>query len=162
MNNPSTLARFIKLSIYLFIFIYLFKKYYRYQILHSCLTELMDKQIIQPEVILLSDPRELLEETNAIEESKEAGVQIEYPIQVNEEEMNIPAVFQISNEGTQDNQSISYEGKLWKIALMCENMSGRTLRKIPLRAHAMYLQKTSSVTLDEYLKALNVAVKNVK
>lgn len=38
-------------------------------------------------------------------------------------------------------------------------MSGRTLRKLPLRTHAMYLQKPT-VTIDEYLNALDEAVKN--
>lgn len=146
---------------YIIITIHNHHLFYRYQILHSCLRELMDKQIIQPEVILLSDPRELLEETIAKEESKEAGAKIEYPITENEEEMNIPPIFQLSNEGIQDeNQLISYEGMLWKIALMCENMSGRTLRKIPLRAHAMYLQRTSSITIGEYLSALYATIKN--
>ena len=120
----------------------------------------MDKQIIQPEVVLLSDPRELLEEITAKEELKVAGLKVEYPIEENEEEMNIPPVFQSINEGIQDNQSLSYEGILWKIALMCENMSGRALRKIPLRAHAMYLQRTSSVTLIEYLNALQAILTN--
>ena len=40
-----------------------------------------------------------------------------------------------------------------------QNMSGRTLRKLPLRTHAMYLQRPT-VTLEEYLSALEEAVKN--
>jgi hypothetical protein len=32
----------------------------RYQILHSCLSELMDKGVVRPACLLLSDPRDLL------------------------------------------------------------------------------------------------------
>jgi hypothetical protein len=78
----------------------------------------MAKQIITPEVLLLSDPRELIEETQAIQESEQNGVKVQYPIS-NDDEMNIPLVFQKQAEGLSD-ESVSYEARLWKIAITCE------------------------------------------
>lgn len=98
MGHPSTLAR--------------------YQILHSCLVELIEKRIIAPEVILLSDPRELFEENAGIQESIQNGVKPQYTIS-SEEEVNVPLAFQKQAEGLIDEQT-SYEGRLWKIALACE------------------------------------------
>jgi hypothetical protein len=96
----------------------------RYQILHSCLVELMEKHIISPEVILLSDPRELIEESQGIQESVENGVIPQYAIST-EDEMNIPMAFQKQAEGLLD-ETVSYEGRLWKIALSCEVSSSFT------------------------------------
>lgn len=78
----------------------------------------MEKQIIVPEVILLSDPRELLEEATGLQESIDNGMKPLYPIS-SEEEVNIPLAFQKQAEGLTDEQ-VSYEGRLWKIALGCE------------------------------------------
>ena len=91
---------------------------FRYQILHSCLMELMEKRIISPEVILLSDPRELIEESQGIQESSESGVKPQYIIST-DEEMNIPLAFQKQVEGILD-EKLSSEGRLWNIALSCE------------------------------------------
>jgi hypothetical protein len=78
----------------------------------------MEKHIISPEVILLSDPRELIEESQGIQESAENGEKPQYVI-TTDEEMNIPLAFQKQTEGLLG-ENLSYEGRLWSIALSCE------------------------------------------
>ncbi|XP_019886529.1 pachytene checkpoint protein 2 homolog isoform X2 [Ooceraea biroi] len=50
--------------------------------------------------------------------------------------------------------------KLLKISEMSEGLSGRTLRKIPFLAYALYLPRlsTSKIALDEFLPAMRTAV----
>lgn len=48
--------------------------------------------------------------------------------------------------------------RLMDIARLSNGLSGRTLRKLPLLAHAWFIQK-DQITLDEYLTALDGAVK---
>lgn len=48
--------------------------------------------------------------------------------------------------------------RLWSIAELSKGLSGRTLRKLPLLAHAWFIRK-DQVTLNEYLAALEEAVK---
>jgi hypothetical protein len=93
----------------------------------------MAKQIITPEVILLSDPGELIEETQAIQESEEAGVKTQYPIS-NDDEMNVPLVFQKQAEGLSD-ERVSAEARLWKIAISCEVTDPHLLRYFQLMGH---------------------------
>lgn len=59
-----------------------------------------------------------------------------------------------SNENVAANES----NRLWHIAQVSQGLSGRTLRKLPLLAHAWFIQK-DQVTLNEYLNALENAVK---
>jgi len=47
--------------------------------------------------------------------------------------------------------------KLYEIASKSQGLSGRTLRKLPFMAHALYLQGCP-VSLDEYLEAMSKAV----
>lgn len=56
----------------------------------------------------------------------------------------------------------SYALKLKQISEFCEEgISGRSLRKLPLLSHAFYLNHISnSVTLEQYLLAIETALKN--
>jgi hypothetical protein len=49
------------------------------------------------------------------------------------------------------------ERLLYLVARLCRGMSGRGLRKLPVKAHAYYLQRPSS-TLVDFLSALRATV----
>jgi len=57
-----------------------------------------------------------------------------------------------------ENDATRLSLRLWKIAELSEGLSGRTLRKLPFLAHALYLQ-ADSTGLERYLEALHLAVK---
>ncbi|XP_050395738.1 pachytene checkpoint protein 2 homolog isoform X1 [Patella vulgata] len=56
-----------------------------------------------------------------------------------------------------ENEATSVSLQLRNIALKSQGLSGRTLRKLPFIAHAMFIQK-STVGLEEYMLALSKAV----
>ncbi|GFR69859.1 pachytene checkpoint 2-like protein [Elysia marginata] len=56
-----------------------------------------------------------------------------------------------------ENGATTYSLKLYNVAGKSMGLSGRTLRKLPFLAHALYLQG-SPVTLEAYLDALSLAV----
>ena len=53
------------------------------------------------------------------------------------------------------------EEKLLRIAQQCSGFSGRSLRKLPLKAHAMYLQR-KKVSLEQYLDAIATTIHQQK
>lgn len=53
--------------------------------------------------------------------------------------------------------SASLEGKLLHIAEQCNGYSGRSLRKLPLKAHAMCLQR-KRVSMEQYLNAIATTI----
>jgi hypothetical protein len=77
----------------------------RYKILQSCLSELMDKGVISPSQLILSDPSAREEE----EQEQDMGEEI-------------PVVFNNLNEGL-SSRSRSAESYLWDIATQCEVLS---------------------------------------
>lgn len=48
--------------------------------------------------------------------------------------------------------------KLLKISELCVGVSGRILRKLPFLAHAIFLKQKETVTMQEYLLALKLAI----
>lgn len=97
----------------------------RYQILHSCISELMQKGIIYPS------------------------------IQINLEHENMNPTFSGSMHSL--DCSLTPEQMLNLIAYKCEGMSGRGLRKLPMKAHAFYLQRPR-VTLLDFMRALKLTL----
>jgi hypothetical protein len=77
----------------------------------------------------------------------------------------IPISVSIEREEDRDINEVSYwkmdemapEKQLERVAILCEGMSGRGLRKLPVKAHAFYLQR-AVVTLHEYIAALLLTV----
>ncbi|CAK9299623.1 unnamed protein product [Gordionus sp. m RMFG-2023] len=57
----------------------------------------------------------------------------------------------------QEQLSTTHSIRLYDISKISEGFSGRTLRKIPFLAHALYLKK-NVCTMDEYLKALESTI----
>jgi SpoVK/Ycf46/Vps4 family AAA+-type ATPase len=53
------------------------------------------------------------------------------------------------------------EHQLLNIALQCDGYSGRSLRKLPLKAHAMYLQR-KKVSIEQYLNAIATTIEQQK
>jgi DNA polymerase III delta prime subunit len=87
----------------------------RYQILSTCLGELMRVGVIENSPLLDVSCVELLK--------------------------SVP------------NDATRFSLKLYDVAKLSEGLSGRTLRKLPFLAHALYIQ-TDNCTLDEFLDAL--------
>ncbi|XP_005090335.1 pachytene checkpoint protein 2 homolog [Aplysia californica] len=56
-----------------------------------------------------------------------------------------------------ENSATVYSLKLYNIASKSQGLSGRTLRKLPFMAHALFL-RGSPVTLEEYLEAMSRTV----
>ena len=50
------------------------------------------------------------------------------------------------------------ECQLYQISLLADGLSGRALRKLPLKAHAIYIQRPVA-TISEFLWALQEAIK---
>nr|XP_002741639.1 PREDICTED: pachytene checkpoint protein 2 homolog [Saccoglossus kowalevskii] len=57
-----------------------------------------------------------------------------------------------------ENDATKLSMRLWEIANQSHGLSGRTLRKLPFLAHALYIQ-TRTVSLKDYLAALSEVVK---
>jgi hypothetical protein len=84
----------------------------------------MEKNIISSSQIILSDPRELCEEKQRAEKETgevedEGGMVYSGTILEEEGRGTIPAAFRPENEGFASSD-ITNEGKLWKIASLCE------------------------------------------
>eukprot|EP00596_Hydrurales_sp_CCMP1899_P006837 CAMPEP_0119050228 /NCGR_PEP_ID=MMETSP1177-20130426/68769_1 /TAXON_ID=2985 /ORGANISM="Ochromonas sp, Strain CCMP1899" /LENGTH=393 /DNA_ID=CAMNT_0007028383 /DNA_START=17 /DNA_END=1195 /DNA_ORIENTATION=+ len=84
----------------------------RYAIIRSCLLELMDRGMIQPHMAINSD---------CINEALAALSVSKHDLEVMRDDMFSP------------------EELLYKVATLCEGMSGRGLRKLPVKAHAFFL-----------------------
>jgi SpoVK/Ycf46/Vps4 family AAA+-type ATPase len=48
--------------------------------------------------------------------------------------------------------------KLIKLAELANGLSGRSLRRLPLQAHALHVRSSSAVSMEEYLSALERAI----
>ena len=89
----------------------------RYQILHSCLLELVRVGILQhdgPKILSFQEQQETPNESTTL---------------------------------------------LLSCAQQAEGLSGRSLRRLPLQAHAQYLQGRESVLVNDFLQALSLAIK---
>ncbi|PWN93079.1 AAA-domain-containing protein [Acaromyces ingoldii] len=51
---------------------------------------------------------------------------------------------------------------LWHLAESCVGISGRTLRKLPVMAHARYLDVGAKTTPDRWARAMSLALRDVK
>lgn len=138
----------------------------RYSILRSCLQELSEKKVISPPCVLAADPPhqqasaqgrgELLNSGGTKIDNWAASTDNSSPDMVVD-----PASGNTLDTWQHEMQSGSSESKLLDIAMRCEGYSGRSLRKLPLKAHAMYLQR-KRVSLDQYLKAIMTTISHDK
>lgn len=103
----------------------------RYEIIRSCLTELQRVGIIQPSEHPLVHYDELSRRQQAAAQNQpKAGVGA---------------------------AAVETSMQLRQVALECEGMSGRFLRKLPFQAHAFYVQ-SATVSMGRYLQAMTKAV----
>lgn len=61
--------------------------------------------------------------------------------------------------GDSKNSAVENSRNLKRISELTEGLSGRTIRKLPFLAHALFLNKPKT-TLADFLKALEQAVRN--
>ncbi len=102
----------------------------RYEILRSCLHELMRVNIIQPAIAI---PNFLL---------------------VSDQKMETDGQH---NSSDFKHVALSLGCQLHQIALDGSCMSGRTLRKLPFQAHAFFLQSASAADTASFIDALRLA-----
>ena len=119
----------------------------RYKILQSCLHELSAKNVISPQIKIANSvdgtayiTQHAQVEGNHLEKWAKTG----------------DSPFDNSRGNVDMNESV--ELKLQEIAQQCEGYSGRSLRKLPLRAHAMFLQR-KKVTVMQFLDAIDATIK---
>ncbi|KAM9783250.1 pachytene checkpoint protein 2 homolog [Neosynchiropus ocellatus] len=67
-------------------------------------------------------------------------------------------LFELETMGFARSEVSEHSLTLWNIALTSKGLSGRALRKAPFLAHALFV-KTPTVTLERFLEALDLAVK---
>lgn len=103
----------------------------RYEILRSCIQELLRVGII-------------------VTKDKETGVQLWKYNQ---------AVAASNKSGNGDVTRIAISSaKLLALAEASDGLSGRSLRRLPLQAHALFVRRSTDVSLDNYLDALKGAI----
>jgi len=71
---------------------------------------------------------------------------------------NLPDLRTLKMMGLQENKANSVSFRLLEVARKSYGLSGRTLRKLPFLAHAMYLQSYTVVTQEQFIHALSCAV----
>jgi len=71
---------------------------------------------------------------------------------------NLPDLRMLKMMGHQENKANSISFRLLEVARKSYGLSGRTLRKLPFLAHAMYLQHYTVVTQEQFVQALSSAV----
>ena len=71
---------------------------------------------------------------------------------------NLPDLRTLQMMGLQENKANSISFRLLEVARKSVGLSGRTLRKLPFLAHAMFLQGYTVVTQEQYVQALSSAV----
>ena len=115
----------------------------RYEILRSCLLELMQSQIIVPVVPIA--PMDASLQLEIVEWFRSANIASRIDNIRDKkgcEQMVLPLITTWTNTQV-----------LYLVSYLAINRSGRQLRKLPLNAHACYVRKPR-VTLEEYLLAL--------
>jgi len=71
---------------------------------------------------------------------------------------NLPDLRMLKMMGLQENKANSLSFRLLEVARKSYGLSGRTLRKLPFLAHAMFLQSHMVVTQEQFVQALSSAV----
>jgi len=71
---------------------------------------------------------------------------------------NLPDLRMLKMMGLQENKANSISFRLLEVARKSYGLSGRTLRKLPFLAHAMFLQSYTIVTQEQFIQALSSAV----
>eukprot|EP01034_Spumella_vulgaris_P024389 gene24389-30733_t len=155
----------------------------RFNILHSCLLELMNKGVIQPAVSLSDDwkaaaaaVQERCAGVIAADDSSSSSSSAHLDVQA-----YLDSVLQLPRLSGMD--AGSYHGAaevmedtdaylelfhralgelppaqyLYVIAAIAEGMSGRTLRKLPIKAHSFFLQRPA-VSLTDFLCAMHATI----
>lgn len=134
----------------------------RYNILRSCIKELMRCGIVnvppnkQLRNVLLEYKHFIKKHENYKNHSKKNFVhENDIDGEKDHNMINISSKYQ-------NKEDIEFSAYLHQVAKFSENMSGRFLRKLPLQAHACYLQSPKNVQLITFIGALYSAIKKEK
>jgi ATPases of the AAA+ class len=111
----------------------------RYEILKSCVEELMRVGIVKQQQQQQQDG--CRENVNGTCRRKGLVSFHEVPIGSNDDD---------------DNNTVS--GMLLECARMAEGLSGRSLRRIPFQSHAFHVHSIEDVSLEEFLRALKIGI----
>ena len=68
-----------------------------------------------------------------------------------------PQLSSLSLSSRPSPSQLSFEEYLFLVAALCHGSSGRALRKLPIRAHAFYLQRPV-VKVEEFIAAMHAVV----
>jgi SpoVK/Ycf46/Vps4 family AAA+-type ATPase len=132
----------------------------RFSILRSCLDEMMTKHIVEPAVDLHASPfADLVAKFNGLL-SESAMDECSFFCS-----FTVPCLSQEDGraEGggggerakeSRSTSGLNCEEHLYIVAGICEGLSGRALRKLPMRAHAFYLQRPA-VRTEDFLAAMH-------
>lgn len=120
----------------------------RYQILHSCITELMMKGLIYPP----EDISNNFEAVSGTGTGTSAGCLASSP-----SSGSIPDDPQFPASPTEQENNCVHAQHLLHVSTLCEGLSGRSLRKLPIKAHACHLQRPV-VSLSDFLSAMQAIV----
>ena len=130
----------------------------RYQILHSCVVELMEKGLIYP-AVPLRDFVDLGISTFESATSRATPGDDNKSTNSCENHLSEDSTHEIRNRDISSFKKLkseeleSAEQLLYRISLLAEGTSGRSLRKLPLKAHAYFIQRPS-VGVMEFLSAM--------
>jgi len=141
----------------------------RFAILQSCLVEIMDKHIISPSVPFSCTFEDIANKFEPHIQSHRTCVEATAdPSESFFRSFEVPS-FDLLRHTTSEptgpsiaismpsTRQLSFEEHLFVVAGLCVGMSGRAMRKLPLRAHAYYLQRPS-VKVEEFVAALHAIV----
>jgi hypothetical protein len=142
----------------------------RFAILQSCLVEIMNKHIISPSVPFSNTFEDIAAKFEPHIQSHHVSIESSSdPSESFFRTFEVPSfnlLHHTASEATGHSKAIaslpstrqlSFEEHLFVVAGLCSGMSGRALRKLPLRAHAYYLQRPV-VKVEEFVAALHAIV----
>lgn len=155
----------------------------RYKILLSCLVELTQKGVISPVEFLNSEYSSVRQSLLArvcggdmsikVEQSSEDAMrhlarraavptfgstfQAEEPRGHGGDSTSVDGSVRPTDEGDVNPLTLPADEYLYLVAARCDGMSGRALRKLPIKAHAMFLQRPLC-TLQQFIAAMHAVV----
>eukprot|EP01036_Dinobryon_divergens_P028674 gene28674-37658_t len=153
----------------------------RFTILQSCLVELMHKQLIAPIMSFEVAFDELAGKFQMAAQGDHGGDVVSYcrsfalptfaigcpesngtglgrrKTGATAAEPESPQLSSLSISTRPSPSQLSFEEYLFLVAALCQGSSGRALRKLPIRAHAFYLQRPV-VKVEEFIAAMHAVL----
>jgi SpoVK/Ycf46/Vps4 family AAA+-type ATPase len=129
----------------------------RYEILRSCMTELSVCGIVQPAEEMPPYSEDMLQCSRSSDEKKQANCGEESECNSTSSMSMEPPLTSPSGRKHVDKVTNPNAELLADVAQLAEGCSGRSLRKLPMRAHALYLQRPT-VMLRDYVLAMRATL----